>query len=155
MLQVIETTEHYVRHQGIHRQTAGEMAATLPTPSSSRARRLRQRLLDFVQQQASQVAEAERLLGCSEVPELIIGKFKHLAGERGHYGLTGMVLSIGALVGRTTAAAAQAVLTEVSNHDVWDRCHSHLGPTLQSLRHRMRLALAPEQKQKPLLLRAS
>jgi len=46
----------------------------------------------------------DRLLGSSEVLESIIGKFKNLAGERGRHGLTGMVLSIGALVGKLVSA---------------------------------------------------
>ena len=33
MLEVIETTEHYVRHQGIHRKAAEELAALLPKTS--------------------------------------------------------------------------------------------------------------------------
>jgi hypothetical protein len=155
MLQVIETSEHYVRHQGVHRQAAEELAALLPPPRSTRARKLRQRLLEFLREQAGQVAEGERLLGSSEVLESIIGKFKHLAGERGHHGLTGMVLSIGALVGNTTVAAVQAALSEVTNHELSNWCQLHLGPTLQSLRHRMTLLLSREQKQKPLLLRGS
>lgn len=151
MLQVIEAVEHYVRHQGIHRQAAEELAASLPPPRSQAARKLRQTLLAFIQEEASQVAEGERLLGSSEVLESIIGGFKHLAGERGHHGLTGMVLSIGALVGRTTLGAVRAALNEVTNHHVWDWCQSHLGPTLQGLRRRITLALSQEQKQKPLL----
>lgn len=155
MVQVIETTEHYVRHEGIHRKAPEELAAALPQPSSPAARRLRHALLEFLQEEAQQAAEGERLLGSSEVLESIIGKFKHLAGERGHHGLTGMVLSIGALVGSTAVRAVQAALSNVTNRDVWNWCQSHLGPTLQGLRRRMALALPSEQKQKPLLLAES
>ena len=41
MLDVIETTEHYVRHQGIHRKAADELAVLLPKPKSEPARSLR------------------------------------------------------------------------------------------------------------------
>jgi hypothetical protein len=155
MLTVIETTEHYVRHQGIHRQAGAELAAALPAPGTPAACRFRQVLLEFIQQEAAEAREGERLLGSSEVLESIIGKFKHLAGERGHHGLTGMVLSIGALVGRMPVATVQAALTEITNRDVWDWCALHLGPTLQGLRRRLALALPSEQKQKPLLLAES
>jgi hypothetical protein len=153
MLQVVEAAEHYVRHQGIHRQAAEELAASLPPPQNQAAGKLRQTLLAFIQEESSQVAEGERLLGSSEVLESIIGAFKNLAGERGHHGLTGMVLSIGALVSSTTVATVQTALTEVTNHDVWDWCQSHLGPTLQGLRRRITLMLSQEQKQKTLLAR--
>jgi hypothetical protein len=91
-------------------------------------------------------------LGSSEVLESIIGKFKCVAGERGQHGLTGMVLSIGALVGHVTVGAVQAALAEVPNQDVWNWCQTHLGTTLQGLRRRIALALGTEQKRKPLLL---
>ena len=43
-------------------------------------------------------------------------------------------------------------MSEITNQQVWDWCRSHLGPTVQSVRGRIRQALYPEQKQKPLLL---
>ena len=153
LLKVMETTEHYVRHQGIHRKAAEELATLLPKPRSEPAGSLRKQLLEFVQEEARQPRKGERLSGSSEVLESIIGKFKCVAGERGQHGLTGMVLSIGALVGHVTVEAVQAALAEVPNRDVWNWCQTHLGPTLQSLRRRITLALDTEQKRKPLLPR--
>lgn len=152
MLAVIGATEHYVRHEGIHPEAAEELAALLPKPTTPAAKRLRKQLLEFVQDEAQQTGEGERLLGSSEVLESIIGKFKYVAGERGQHGLTGMVLSIGALVGKQTVATVQTAMSEITNQQVWDWCESHLGPTVQSVRGRIRQALCAEQKQKPLLL---
>jgi hypothetical protein len=152
MLAVIGITEHYVRHQGIHPKAAEELAAMLPKPATPAAKRLRKQLLEFVQGEAQQAGEGERLLGSSEVLESIIGKFKCMAGERGQHGLTGMVLSIGALVGKQAVSTVQTAMSEITNQQVWDWCRSHLGPTVQSVRGRIRQALHPEQKQKPLLL---
>ena len=152
MLAVIGATEHYVRHQGIHRKAADELAAMLPKPAAPAGKRLRKQLLEFVHHEAQQAAEGERLLGSSEVLESIIGKFKYVAGERGQHGLTGMVLSIGALVGKQAVATVQTAMGAITNQQVWDWSRSHLGPTVQSVRGRIRQALYPEQKQKPLLL---
>jgi len=152
MLSVIGTTEHYVRHEGIHPQAAEELAAVLPKPTTPAACRLRKQLLEFVEVQGQQAREGERLLGSSEVLESIIGKFKHVAGERGQHGLTGMVLSIGALVGKQAVETVQAAMTEIATHAVWDWCRSHLGATVQSVRQRIRQALHPEQNQKTLRL---
>jgi hypothetical protein len=151
MLEVIGTAEHYVRHQGIHGKAAEELTALLPEAKSEPATTFRRQLLKFIQEEVQQVREGECLLGSSEVLESIIGKFKAVAGERGQHGLTGLVLSIGALVGQVTIESVQAALAEVTNRDVWNWCHSHLGPTLQSLRRRITLALRSEQKQIPLL----
>lgn len=148
MLSVVGTVEHYVRHEGIHPQAADELAAALPKPTTPAACRLRKQLLAFVQVQGQQAKDGERLLGSSEVLESIIGKFKHLAGERGQHGLTGMVLGIGALVGKLAVQTVQAALTEITTGEVWNWCRSHLGSTVQSVRQRIRLALHPEQNQK-------
>jgi hypothetical protein len=155
VMEVIECTEHYVRHRGIHPNAGEELAALLPNPTSETACKLRMRLLEFVESEAQQAREGECLLGSSEVLESIIGKFKHLAGERGQHGLTGMVLSIGALVGHVTVEAAQAALETVTCQDVWDWCRSHLGPTVQGIRQKITLALNAEQKQKTPLLSES
>jgi len=152
MLAVIAAAEHYVRHEGIHVKAAEELAARLPKSAIPAVQRLRKQVLEFVQTQGQQAREGERLLGSSEVLESIIGKFKHVAGEGGRHGLTGIVLSIGALVGNPAVATVQAAMTEVTTNEVWEWCRSHLGATVQSIRQRIRQALHPEQKQKTLRL---
>jgi len=151
VMEVIECAEHYVRHRGIHRKAGEEMAALLPNPTCEMASQLRRRLLEFIEAEDQQAGDGECLLGSSEVLESIIGKFKCLAGERGHHGLTGMVLSIGALVGRVTVGTVEAALEQVTCQDAWDWCRSHLGPTVQGLRQRITSALKSEQKQKTML----
>lgn len=155
MLEVLGTAEHYVRHEGIHRKAAEELAALLPQTESQPAGTLREKLLEFIREEAQQAREGERLPGSSEVLESIIGRFKSVAGERGQHGLTGLVLSIGALVGHVTIETVQAALAEVSNHDVWTWCQSHLRPTVQSLRRRITLGFKSEQKRQPLLAAGS
>jgi hypothetical protein len=152
MLAVVGAAEHYIRHQGIHATAAEELTAALPKPTTPAAKRLRKDLLTFVHEQATQARGDERMLGSSEVLESIIGKFKHVAGERGQHGLTGMVLSIGAMVGQQSLATVETAMTETPTRNVWDWCHTHLGPTVQSVRAKIRQALCTEQKQKPLLL---
>ncbi len=102
--------------------------------------------------EGQQAREGERLLGSSEVLESIIGKFKHLAGERGQHGLTGMVLSLGALVGKVAMTTVETAMTEITTPTVWNWCRSHLGATVQSVRQRIRHTLHPEQKQTTLRL---
>jgi hypothetical protein len=138
MLAVLGTAEHYVRHEGLHLQAAEELDGLLPKPATPAVQRLRKQLLEFVAVQGQQAQTGERLLGSSEVLESIIGKFKHVAGERGQHGLTGMVLSIGALVGNLAVATVQTAMTEITTHAVWNWCRSHLGATVQSVRQRIR-----------------
>jgi hypothetical protein len=146
MLTLVEATEHYIRHQGIHLQAARELSAVLPQSTIPKVRQLRKQLLQFVEEQGQQTREGERLLGTSEVLESIIGRYKYVAGDRAQHGMTGMVLSIGAFIGTRVLATIQAAMHEVTTQDVWEWCRSHLGPTVQSVRRRITNALEPEQK---------
>jgi hypothetical protein len=152
MLAVMGAAEHYVRHEGIHLKAAEELAALLPKSTIPAAQRLRKQLLEFIESQGRQAKTDERLLGSSEVLESIIGKFKHVAGERGHHGMTGMVLSIGALVGNIAIETVQAAMTQTTTQDVWNWCRSHLGATVQSVRQKLNQAIHPEQKRKMLAI---
>jgi hypothetical protein len=152
MLAVVGTTEHYVRHEGVHAKATEELAAALPQPTTPAAKRLCKQLLEFVREQSRQARGDERLLGSSEVLESIIGKFKNLAGERGQHGLTGMALSIGALVGKQAVGTVKTAMSTITNQQVWEWCRLHLGPTVQSVRAKIRHALNPEQERKPLLV---
>jgi hypothetical protein len=152
MLAVIGATESYIRHEGYHLKAAEELDGLLPKSAIPAVQRLRKQLLAFIESQGGQAREGERLLGSSEVLESIIGKFKHVAGERGQHGLTGMVLSIGALLGHIAVETVQEAMTQTTTHEVWNWCRSHLGVTVQSVRQRLTQALHSEQKQKTLSL---
>ena len=89
---VVGAVEHYVRHEGLHQEAVTELEACMPKPATRAAQQMRRQLLEFVREQGQQAREGERLLGSSEVLESVIGKFKYLAGERGHHGMTGMVV---------------------------------------------------------------
>jgi hypothetical protein len=71
MLTIVEVTEHYVRHEGIHAEAAAELAAILPQPNTPAARKLRKQLLEFVKEEGQYAREGERLLASSEVLESI------------------------------------------------------------------------------------
>lgn len=57
-----------------------------------------------------------------------------------------MILALGAIVGRRCRDTIHQALTQITTRHVADWSRTHLGPTLQSRRHR---ALPPEQNQHP------
>lgn len=150
MLELVGVTEHYVRHEGIHAAASEDLDRQLPKPTTPAAKRLRKELLTFVREEEQQAKGEERLLGSSEVLESLIGRLKCVSGEGGHHGLTGMVLSLGALIGNLTVDTVRTALTEIPTREVWQWCHDHLGSTVQSVRAKIREALASEQKRPPL-----
>ena len=132
---VIGTVETLVRCEGYHARSAAELRERLPAVMpDSLAQRLSSQLSLFVDEQAARAREDERLPGSSEVLESIIGKYKRLQGESGQFGVTGMLLSIGALVGRLTITAIRQALATISDATLQKWHDTHLGPTIQSQR---------------------
>lgn len=92
------------------------------------------KLLEFVDENAALAGEGESLPGSSEVLESIFGKYKNMQGESGQFGVTGMVLSIGALIGRVTIESVRTALESISADHVkaWEK--KHLGSTVGAQR---------------------
>jgi hypothetical protein len=134
-MQVIETVETFVRREGHHAESAVQLRERLPqVDADSLADRLREKLLEFMKEQALHVSAAERLPGSSEVLESIIGKYKTLQGEQGQFGATSMLLAIGAFVGRLTIDGIRTALQTVKGValKMWEQ--TNLGSTIQSQR---------------------
>jgi hypothetical protein len=135
VLQVVETTEHYVRTEGIHQRAVRELAPQLKALGGGPlSRRVRIELLAHLRQQARLCHAGERLPGTSEIIESVIGQYKHLQGERSPHGLTPMILSIAANVGQRTTGLLQAALERVSNASLFQWCRTHLGKSVQAHR---------------------
>ncbi len=134
-MQVIETAETLVRREGYHAQSEDQFRQRLPqVEANSLADRLRGKLLAFIKEQALQAPETQRLPGSSEVLESIIGKYKTLQGERGQFGTTSMLLSIGAFVGRLTVGCIRTAMHTIQGSVLKKWEETNLGTTIQSQR---------------------
>lgn len=134
-MSVIETALDFVREEGLTPgcdQSLREMLGALCLDDP--ARTLATELSAFVQGQSGQVALGERLPGSTEVLESCFGKFKALEQHQSLSGFTGLVLSLGALVSRTTGDVVKQAMATVRTKDVWNWCRNILGPTVQSNR---------------------
>jgi len=74
------------------------------------------------------------LIGSTEVLESLIGKYKRLQSSHSKGGMTAMLLSIGAIVGKLGAETIQQALETISTDDVTSWCKDTLGTTLQAQR---------------------
>ncbi len=134
-MQVIETAETLVRREGHHVASEAQFRDRLPqVEAGSLADRLRGKLLEFLKEQALHATPGERLPGSSEVLESIIGKYKTLQGERGQFGVTGMLLAIGAFVGRITISSIATAVRTVTAKKLHRWEQDNLGVTIQSQR---------------------
>jgi hypothetical protein len=148
LLVLARAAEHYVRHHGYHSRAAKEVRGELDRlPIGRGSDRMMEAIVEFVSQQSRMARRDERLIGSTEVLESIIGKYKRLQSMHNAGGMTGMILSIGAIVGGRSLESIRAALSKVSNSDVWQWCRKNLGTTLQAQRA---LAFQAEQNRDPL-----
>jgi hypothetical protein len=135
LLQIVETTEHWVRSQGLSPRCAQALAPQVtPLVRTARGQRVAHHLLTFVETEAAKAAPHERLLGSSEVIESVFGQFKRLEQHQAHSGFTGLVLAVGALVSTTTHEVIQKALETVPTRQVRQWCQQHLDPSVQAQR---------------------
>jgi len=143
-LALAQISEHEVRHHGLHTETVKNLEPRLQALAvCPRGRRMKDAILEFLAEQTAAARPGERLIGSTEVLESIIGKYKRLQGMHSGGGMTGMILSVGALVGQPSRGRIVEALKQVTNNKVWQWCREHLGVTLQAQR---KLAFATEQK---------
>jgi hypothetical protein len=156
LVEVGTIVEQWVKTHGLSPSRAQQLPhqlmglGTLP-----RTQQLRAELVAFVTAEAAHATDGERLVGSSEVIESIFGKWKRLEGEQARSGLTGLVLTLGALVSHTSAAVIKQALASVPTKTVLTWCREKLGKTVQATR---RTLFGPsgktEQKQDQLKLAA-
>ncbi len=99
-----------------------------------RTRRLREELLNFIAQQSDQAKPNERLLGSSEVIESVIGKLKNMEADQNKSGFTGLLLSLAAIVSKTTEDVIQKAMESVPTKRVHEWLKQNIGKSLQSKR---------------------
>lgn len=134
--ETIEGTLDFVRRQGLYVGAGVDLATRLPAVSGM-AGALRQELIDFVTRQSSRTRVGERLPGTTEVLESCFGRLKAIEDGQSKSGFTGLVLSLGAIVGKRDPATLQAMLERVRVRDVIAWCRKKLGISTQSRRRQV------------------
>ena len=120
---------------GIHASICEELRSQLqPLATTPAARRMRDQVLAFLADQSAGLSAGERLIGSTEVEESIFGKYKRVQSCHSKGGMTSMLLSIGAMIGRQTPSVIKQALETVRTADVETWCSDHLGITLQAQR---------------------
>lgn len=91
--------------------------------------------LDAVYEEVAKLNEGERLPGSTEIAESVFGSFKRHSTSGGH-GITGNVLTIGALVGKSpTVDEVCKTMKETSVCSVLNWINGHVGETLAKARN--------------------
>ncbi len=135
LMNIVETTEHVVRTEGLACRSADTLKTCLSdTGHTVRTKNIREAFVDFVAQESSHANPGEILVGSSEVLESLFGKFKDLEGEQSKSGFTGLLLSIPAMVSTTTGDIIHKAMETVPTKKVLAWCKKYIGKSLQAKR---------------------
>jgi hypothetical protein len=155
MLQVMKTTEAFIRDRGFYGGCSVALAARLRASHHQRTERIRKEVIEFVESQSAKAQPGERLLGSSEVIESVFGKLKRMEQHQSTSGLTALALSIGAMVSTTTKDVIRKAVETVSTKSVLTWSKDNLGNSVQSKRNKFRAGCRnAEQKWDQLLVAA-
>jgi hypothetical protein len=131
LLAVAERAVSYIRRKGYHRRAARELKRRLlPLARTPGGLRLQAGILQFVEEQGRCVKKGQHVLGCSEVLESLLGKYKRIQGTHSKGGMTGSLLNVGAAVARKTSDTVQKALTAVPVVAVGKWIRENLGLTI-------------------------
>lgn len=135
LLQLVTTTESFVRQQGLYLDAQLELKERLLSLAhTDRTKKVRTQLIAFVAQQAANARPNERLLGSSEVIESVLGKLKRLEQDQAKSGFTGLLLCVGAMVATTTTEVVLKALETVPTKQALAWCKETLGQSVQAKR---------------------
>lgn len=147
LLQVVVTTESYIRQRGLYQDIHLELEQRLqPLARTEQAQRVCTELTAFVAQEAAKARPDERLLGSSEIIESVLGKLKRLEQDQSKSGFTGLLLALCATVATTTTDVIHQALETVPTNAIIAWCRNNLGQSVQAKRRRVFASQETEQK---------
>ncbi len=135
MVQLVKLAESFIKFNGIYRDCHIDLLQVEGFEAHrEKTKRLREELLEFIAQQSEQAESNERLLGSSEVIESVIGKLKNMESDQNKSGFTGLLLSLAAIVSKTTEDVIQKAMESVPTKRAREWFKQNIGKSLQSKR---------------------
>ncbi|KPA12547.1 hypothetical protein MHK_007252, partial [Candidatus Magnetomorum sp. HK-1] len=145
LYQITKKTESLVRKEGIYKGCASKLETELKDQiKTERGQRIANELIEFVEQESLKAKDNEKLLGSSEIIESVFGKLKRIEGDQDKSGFTGNVLSICAMVSKTTTETIKKAMETIPTKELQKWCKENLGESIQCKRNRILQSCASE-----------
>lgn len=132
---VTARTEQAVRNLGLYRGADVELHKRLaPVSQGTTGKAMAAEMVSYVREQSAGLAEGEKVPGSTQVLESCLGTLKALEKDQSKSGFTGLVLGLGALLGRVTKQVVRQCLAHTPIKAVRRWCAENVGQSLQSKR---------------------
>lgn len=135
LIYIVKEVETFIKFQGIYHNCHIDLME-LPTfrVKTLRAMRIKKELLDFVEQESRKAGKDERLPGSSEVIESVFGKMKRLEHDQAKSGFTVFILSLAAIVSKTTTEVVHKALETIPTSKIHEWFKKNIGRSVQAKR---------------------
>ena len=131
----VRASVSYVRTRGLSADSESGLHAHLSElPPELYDEALATELATFVRDSSMAAGPGECLVGSTEVLESLFGKWKTLERQESQSGITGLILSLGALLGAWPSSRIQAALEATPVKHVVRWCQQNLPSSVQSQR---------------------
>jgi hypothetical protein len=131
----VRASVSYVRTHGLSVDSESELREhLLKVPPELYDETLATELATFVRKSSAAASPDECLIGSTEVLESLFGKWKTLERQESQSGITGLILSLGALLGAWPPSRIQAALEATPVKHVVNWCQDNLPSSVQSQR---------------------
>jgi hypothetical protein len=135
---LVEKTIKRVRLHGVNEGTLAELEKAWGAESERPASKMvRGHMRVYVRKNVRQTKEGETLAGSSEVLESAFGKLKAKVGDSCKGELTGLAMSLGAILGKHEEEEVRQALDAVPQKKAEGMISRLLGPTLCWMRHQL------------------
>jgi hypothetical protein len=135
---LVDKTIKRVRLHGVNSTTLEDLEKEWgPESQRGGTKMVRGHMRVYVRKTVRQIKGGETLAGSSEVLESAFGKLKAKAGESGKGELTGMAMSLGAILGNHDEDDVRQGLEHVPQKKAEGMISRLLGPTVRWLRHQL------------------
>jgi hypothetical protein len=136
--QVAARAEQAVRNRGLYCGAARDVRVRLePVANDAGGRQMASELVAFVGEQCQGVRAGECVPGSTEVLESCFGTLKALEKDQSRSGFTGLVLGLGALLGKVTKEVVRLALNSTPIKAVRRWYQENIGESLQSKRGKL------------------
>ena len=131
----VRASVSYVRTRGLSVDSESGLRGHLSeVPPELYDETLATELATFVRESSAAAGPGECLVGSTEVLESLFGKWKTLERQESQSGITGLILSLGALLGAWPLSRIQTALEATPVKHVVSWCQDHLPSSVQSQR---------------------
>lgn len=138
LIDVVATTEHFVRSQGLYRDCELKLNELFNENSYSihheSMLQFQQEVLHFVNYESQKAKPGERLLGSSEIIESLFGKQKFIEKEQSASGFTSLLLTLGSIVSKTTVDVVKQAMESTPTKMVYEWYQTYIKKSVQAKR---------------------